>query len=98
MYWVDVVIENPTSDVVTVTIPSGTVFEPAGQLGVAQSLVSTADLTIDIPSGEHRVRLPALCLNRNLRAPSNMLGAVTTLRMIGVPKDQSAVWARVNGT
>jgi hypothetical protein len=98
MYWVDIQIENATSDVVTVTIPSGTVFEPAGELGIAQSLVSTEDVTIEVPSGKHTVRLPALCLNQNLPAPRNLRGAMTALRMREVPGDQRILWARVNGT
>lgn len=96
MYWIDVDIENNTSKSITTKIPMGTVLESNDPGLTVQCLVVASDVLIHIPPRSKKtVKLPALCMNKDLSSPHNTPGKLTPFALRSVFDSQADVWNHI---
>ena len=97
MYWIKVTIRNESGRPITTTIPKGTVVEVANPHERSQSLVVERDVVVTLPPGTHTIKLPGLCLNKDLSSPSMTPGNLTVFRLTATFTTQSDVWKLISG-
>ena len=97
MYWTEIEIENNTSSPITTTIRKGTVLEPDGNNLQVQCLVVASDVTIHLPPRrKQKVRVPTLCMNRDLAPPHAVSGKLTPFLLTPNFTSQADVWTLIS--
>jgi hypothetical protein len=93
---VEVHVTNNTASALTLSIPKGQVFENATRRERVQNLVVAESVMVKCaPKVTSSVKLPAYCLNRDLKPPNNSSGNITPLKVKFEFKNQRDVWAAV---
>jgi|JI61114C2RNA_FD_contig_21_7286479_length_452_multi_4_in_0_out_0_1 hypothetical protein len=96
-YWVDIDVENKTSNSITTTIPKGTVLEDASPNLVCQCLVVEKDITIILPPQSRKiVKIPTYCMNRDLSPPTGQPGHLTPFLLNQPFSSQQDVWDHIS--
>jgi hypothetical protein len=98
MYWIEVTLRNDTGGPMTTTIPKGTVVEVADARMQSQSLVVQRDVRVTLPPGQHTIKVPGLCLNRDLASPSGVPGRLTVFRLAAPFQTQDEVWNLISAS
>ena len=89
-------LTNPTPSPVTVTIPSGTVFQINDPFARVQNLATRTPITVTVPPSQTTVVIVrSWCLNRSYSPPHGQAMSPTPFQLDGTYPSQSAVWDRL---
>ena len=92
-YHIRIKLSNPTPNLVSVTIPAGSVFEVADPFTRVQNLMTAHPVSVSLSPGQVEVvEIDSWCLNQSFSPPSHTPMQPTPFRPIKSYSSQSDVW------